>query len=134
MSAGFGSFGIVPGKPVVKSVSATSAGAGNTDCSLQPAAGEIWVVLWALGFHDDDAAGRNCQWRQTDGVTDCGVHTTAADAANVYRQLYDLGKYAAPIVVDENFKVYFRGVDLVAAHKVEVRALVHVIKGVSILE
>lgn len=133
----FGKFGLAPGRPVVKSINATSAGAGNTDCDIGPAAGsgEVWIVLWALQFHDDDGGNRNMQWRINDQVTNAGLNTANADAANVYRQLYDVVPgLPLPIILDEDTRLTARGVDLVAGHKVEVRLLVHVLEGMVALE
>lgn len=128
---------IQQGLPVVKLLSATSAGAGTTRCDIKPSEGEVWDILWAVGYHDDDHAARTCVWHLDDGTTELVFYTEANLAVNTERGLYDPaygGKnlsQAAILRVNAVHHVSFGCVDVTAGHTVKIKALVNVWRGVE---
>jgi len=63
------------------------AAAGAMTVSWNPAAGELWEVLYCDVFHNDAAAPSGA-WLFTDGVTLIQFGNGTALAANVRRSLY----------------------------------------------
>ena len=64
--------------------SATSAGAANTDVPFRPEAGELWEVIWIVGYNDDGVAW--AYWLWTDDVVTASEFSRRQSAAS-YDQL-----------------------------------------------
>jgi len=64
----------------LKIASATAAGAATTSVPFRPAAGEIWEVLWIIGYHDDGIAWM--YWAWTDDVVTASEMTRKQSAAS----------------------------------------------------
>lgn len=108
----------------------TEATAGNDYCSLRPPAGKIWIPIWALGFHDDDAANRTLQWRLYDAGGDCGLRAGESLAANAYSQLYDASIKDVFFLEYSGLYIKLLGVSIVVGHHLELRAMVYELTGV----
>ncbi len=64
----------------LKVVTAASAGAANTDVAFRPEAGEIWEVIWLMGYNDDGVAW--AYWLWTDDVVTASEMTRKQSAAS----------------------------------------------------
>lgn len=53
--------------PAVKLEVVTSAAAGSQTIDLRPAAGKRWLIILAMGYHDDTSS-RSGHWQVYDGV------------------------------------------------------------------
>ena len=64
----------------LKTTTAASAGAANTDVPFRPQAGEIWEVVWIIGYNDDGIAW--AYWLWTDDVVTASEMTRKQSAAS----------------------------------------------------
>jgi len=119
------------GKPKTVIYTLGTGAGGNISGLLEPALGCIWVVHWAIGFHDDGSA-RDCQWRLNDQVSaSCGVMAGASTAANVYIQLYYAGQIMVPLVLEYGgMRAEFYVVGIAGAKNVQIRAAVTEYRGI----
>lgn len=124
--------------PYVKT--ATGAAAGTT-VDLQPSAGEIWIVAWAQGYHDDNGAPRVIGFQLNDGVSYVNVGTGVSVANGVCIPLYHTnpdgvaGKsgsdWAFPLVLNTAMKLTLVGVAIGAGKKLYINALVYRVRGIG---
>jgi hypothetical protein len=109
--------------------------AAATSADLQPAAGEVWLVAWAQGLHDDTGGARVCGWNLNDGLKNAnmgpGVSITNGICIPLYQTNPDgvAGKSGAdwqlPIVLNEKMKVTLIGVAIGAGKKLYINAMVY---------
>lgn len=124
------------GVPVVKSVAGVAAA---TSVDLQASEGEIWVVAWAQGLHDDNGAARVCGFQIHDGTTSVNVGPGVSIANGVTIPLYHTnpdgvaGKsgsdWELPLVLNGKTHLTLVGVAIGAGKKLYINALVYVFKG-----
>jgi len=118
------------GNHTVKVITATSTGAGQTDCVLSPAEGEMWIVDFAEGYHNDDAAARVPSWIINDSNVSTEIWTSAAIAQFVVQQFYNDTKWAHPLVLYAPDILQFTCAAVAVGHVVVIKASVRVVKGI----
>lgn len=123
-------FGSLDGVETYKTA-ASGAGGGSVYASLAPAAdGELWIVLAAAGFHDDDGGARLCYWRFYDGAAGEGL-TRENNAQLVFDQFYTKVPHSRPLVIHKGQRLDYMADGIVAGHLVNIRAIVAIIRGVE---
>lgn len=126
-------YGVLPGVPTVKQLSAISAGAGYTYVDLKPPRGEVWLVQGAKLWHDDDHAARTVAWWYNDGVTNTELWAETNVASGVHKQLYDVVKVPVPWTCNQIAYLRASAYDVVATdHRCYLYAVVHVLRGVEL--
>lgn len=127
-----GFYPLIPGILDVVDFSETSVGA-TVNVQMTPAEGEIWILLAANAFHDD-AAGRNCYWLISDGVTELTLSNHLALAANSFVPFYGDGyalTTAIPLVLNHTTTVTWRVVNLAAAQEAHIYAVIYKCRGLE---
>lgn len=78
-----------------------------------PAAGFAERVCFATGWHDDNAAARDCSWAiiRGGGFT---LMTAISTAYNVYRQLYQDTYWRQPLILRPGITLRFNVVGIAA--------------------
>jgi len=124
------------GVPVVKTVTGAAAA---TTVDLQPTEGELWVVAWAQGLHDDNGGSRVCGFQIHDGTTSVNVGPGVSIAYGITIPLYHTnpdgvaGKsgsdWGLPLVLNGKTHLTLVGVAIGAGKKLSINALVYVFKG-----
>lgn len=114
----------------VENYKTASSGAGGGDlyAELTPTQGEIWVVMTATGYHDDDGAARLCYWLFHDGAAGAELSRTS-NLQLVMESLYLICGFSRPLVLHYGQKLQFHVDGLVAGHLATIRAVVAVIRG-----
>jgi len=117
---------------VEKYKTATSGALGGTETAslAVPADGELWVVLQASGFHDDDNGTLVCYWSFWDGASGEGL-SRDGNAQLVFSQLYSKLGFTRPLVLHYGQRLDYIVDGTTAGHLVKIRAIVAVIRGVE---
>lgn len=123
-------FGMLDGVIKEKAVE-SGAGGGNLSAELTPGQGDAYVLIGAMGYHDDDGGNRSTYWAYDDGTTEMRLNGTAAVAANTFEVLHTQFPVARPIVLTYGQSLHYHTDGLVAGHKAYMKALVAVIRGME---
>ena len=122
----------------------SAGGVGTLD--LQPGVGRIWIVLWAVCWHDDNGAARVMNWMINDGVHVAMTlpANTAALANNVLLPIYTNNNpgatpsdyssigWAGPIVLNTDCYAQVQVAAIGAGKKAYYKAVVMEIRGIRV--
>lgn len=129
---------LLRGIPVPVSLAGAAAG---TTVDLAPAAGEIWIVAWAQGLHDDNGGARVCGWQLHDGTTSVNIGPGVALTNGLCIPLYQTNpdgvagkggmEWALPLVLNQVTHLTLVGVAIGAGKKLYINALVYKYRGIG---
>jgi hypothetical protein len=117
-----------------------SGGAGVATVDLQPAAGEIWIVAWAQGRHDDTSA-RVSGFTLHDGVTAVNIGPGCSIAAAICLPLFATNpdgiagkqgnEWKLPLVLNATMHLSWTLVAITAGKIATIDALVYKYRGIG---
>ena len=126
---------LMRGLPTVETV--TSAG-GVATIDLTPPEGEVWVVAWAQGLHDDGVA-RVLGFTLNDGVAAANIGPGASIAAGICLPLYATNpdgvagkagmEWALPLTLNHINHLTLTAASITAGKHVTINALVYRYRG-----
>jgi hypothetical protein len=127
---------LLRGIPVPVTVAGVAAA---TSVDLAPARGEIWVIAWAQGLHDDNGGARVCGFQLHDGTTLVNIGPGAAIANGVCIPLYQTNpsgslagqEWQCPLILNEVMHLTLAGVAIGGGKKLYINALVYKFRGIG---